>query len=51
MVTNTRPLGSNLPTGKGWNVRGTQVVVLEGNKIKELQEYFDMKTIMQRLSK
>ena len=50
-ATNTGPLGPNPPTGKKWNVRGSQVVVLEGNKIKELRQYFDMNTIMQQLSK
>jgi predicted ester cyclase len=44
-------MGSNPPTGKKWNVRGAQVVILEGNKIKELRQYFDMNTIMQQLSK
>jgi steroid delta-isomerase-like uncharacterized protein len=50
-ATNTGPFGSTPPTGKKWNVRGAQVVVLDGNKIKELRQYFDMNTIMQQLSK
>ena len=48
-ATNTGPMGSNPPTGKKWNVRGAQVVILEGNKIKELRQYFDMNTIVQQL--
>lgn len=48
-ATNTGPMGSNPPTGKQWNVRGAQVVVLENDKIKELRQYFDMSTIMQQL--
>jgi predicted ester cyclase len=42
-------MGSNPPTGKKWNVRGAQVVILAGNKIKELRQYFDMNTIAQQL--
>jgi steroid delta-isomerase-like uncharacterized protein len=48
-ATNTGPMGSNPPTGKKWNVRGAQVVILAGNKIKELRQYFDMNTIAQQL--
>ena len=48
-ATNTGPMGSNPPTGKKWNVRGAQVVILEGNKIQELRQYFDMNTIVQQL--
>ncbi|HET7924690.1 MAG TPA: ester cyclase [Rhodanobacteraceae bacterium] len=49
-ATNTGRFGSNPPTGKKWNVRGAQVVILEGNKIKELRQYFDMNTIVQQLT-
>lgn len=49
-ATNTGPMGSNPPTGKTWNVRGAQVVVLQDDKIKELRQYFDMNTITQQLS-
>lgn len=48
-ATNTGPMGDNPPTGKQWNVRGAQVVIVESGKIKELRQYFDMNTILQQL--
>ena len=47
--TQTGPLGAIPPSGKPWSVRGAQVVALDGNRIKELRQYFDMTTILQQI--
>jgi steroid delta-isomerase-like uncharacterized protein len=47
--TQTGPLGAIPPSGKSWSVRGAQVFTIEGGKIKELRQYFDMMTILQQM--
>lgn len=37
------------PTGKQWVVPGAQVIHFEGEKIKELRQYFDMMTLLKQI--
>jgi steroid delta-isomerase-like uncharacterized protein len=37
------------PTGKQWVVPGAQVILFEGEKIKELRQYFDMMTLLKHI--
>lgn len=43
------PGGTIPPSGKSWNLRGAQVVVLKDGKIKEVRQYFDMMTLLQQI--
>jgi len=43
------PSGTIPPTDKAWNVRGAQVITVEGGKIRELHQYFDLLTILQQI--
>ena len=43
------PGGPIPPSGKAWNILGAQVVTIEGGKIKELRQYFDLLTILQQI--
>jgi steroid delta-isomerase-like uncharacterized protein len=37
------------PTGRQWVVPGAQVILFEGEKIKELRQYFDMMTLLKHI--
>ena len=37
------------PTGKQWVVPGVQVIIFDGDKIKELRQYFDMMTLLKHI--
>ena len=43
------PNGTIPATGKLWNVQGAQVITVEGGKIRELHQYFDLLTILQQI--
>jgi len=43
------PSGTVPPSGKAWTVQGAQVITIEGGKITELHQYFDMLTILQQI--
>lgn len=51
--TQTGPLavseGTLPPSGKQWVVPGAQVIIFEGEKIKELRQYFDMMTLLRHI--
>ena len=43
------PEGVLPPTGRQWVVPGAQVISFEGDKIKELRQYFDMMTLLKHI--
>ena len=43
------PSGTIPPSGKPISVPGAQLITIEGGKIKELQQYFDLMTVLQQL--
>jgi steroid delta-isomerase-like uncharacterized protein len=43
------PEGMLPPTGRQWVVPGVQVISFEGDKIKELRQYFDMMTLLKHI--
>ncbi|PYS55289.1 MAG: hypothetical protein DMG13_04635 [Acidobacteria bacterium] len=43
------PSGTIPPSGKAWDVQGAQVITIEGGKILELHQYFDLLTILQQI--
>jgi steroid delta-isomerase-like uncharacterized protein len=51
--THTGPLvgtgGTIPPSGKSWSLPGAQLITFQGDKIKELHQYFDMLTLLQQI--
>ncbi len=51
--TQTGPLAATAepvpPSGRQWVVPGAQVILFEGDKIKELRQYFDMMTLLKHI--
>ncbi len=43
------PGGTIPPSGKPWEVRASQVIIVEDDKVKEFRQYFDAMTIMQQI--
>jgi steroid delta-isomerase-like uncharacterized protein len=43
------PQGTVPPSGRQWIVPGAQVIIFEGEKIKELRQYFDMMTLLRHI--
>ena len=51
--THTGPLvgtgGTIPPSGNSWSLPGAQLITFQGDKIKELHQYFDMLTLHQQI--
>lgn len=43
------PEGIVPPTGKQWVVPGVQVIQFDGDRIKQLRQYFDMMTLLKHI--
>jgi len=43
------PGGTIRPSGKSISVPGAQVITFQGDKIKELRQYFDLLTLLQQI--
>jgi steroid delta-isomerase-like uncharacterized protein len=43
------PEGTVPPSGKQWVVPGAQVIIFDGDKIKELRQYFDLMTLLKHI--
>ena len=41
------PAGTIPPSGKSWSLLGAQLITFQGDKIKELRQYFDLLTLLQ----
>ena len=43
------PSGTIPPSGKSWSLLGAQLITFQGDKIKEVRQYFDLLTLLQQI--